>query len=291
VTSAERWGVDEVWGRKLARLPDAGVLLVATDLQGNLGDYERMVALFEAERAAGPAVLAFCGDLVHGPSPELNLPGGWPAHLGTSYVDQSAELVRRFEALTRDAPAFSLMGNHEHAHVGGPVVPKFYPDEAAVLDRALGEDRVRIHRFFRSFPLVAVGRCGVALTHGAPLRTAPSPAAFEALTWEGYEGVPLHEMLHMDALGALLWARSCDDEDALALLRVVAERGDGVVVHGHDVVREGYAREGAHHMVVSTSYGLRDADKVYVRIDLGGRYRTTDDLRDGIEILRLYDGP
>jgi hypothetical protein len=54
-----------VWNRRVAALPDAGILLVATDLQGNLGDYERMKALYAAERAAGHApILAFVGDLV-----------------------------------------------------------------------------------------------------------------------------------------------------------------------------------------------------------------------------------
>lgn len=65
--------------------------------------------------------------------------------------------------------SFSLLGNHEHAHVGGPVVPKFYPDEARVLDEALANDRERIHDFFRSFPLIAVTSCGVVL----PSRSHP----------------------------------------------------------------------------------------------------------------------
>lgn len=277
-----------VFGRKVARLPSRGVLLVATDLQGNLGDYERMVALLEAELASGPAALAFCGDLVHGPSPELNEPGAWPAHLGTPYRDRSAELVLRFEALIRRAPALSLMGNHEHAHVGGPVVPKFYPDEAAVLDAALGPDRERICELFRSLPLLARGDCGVVLTHGAPRRTAASIEAFEALSWEGYEAIPIADMLGVDPLGALLWARGCSDADALALLEAVTGRSEGVVIYGHDVVREGYAKEGAHHMVVSTSYGLYDEHKVYLRLDLGAQYRSTRDLREGIEILPLY---
>ena len=39
----------QVWNRRVARLPDHGVLLVATDLQGNLADYERMKALYAAD--------------------------------------------------------------------------------------------------------------------------------------------------------------------------------------------------------------------------------------------------
>src|SRR5215203_2901615 len=71
-----------VWGRKAARLPDRGTLLVATDLQGNRRDYERLKQLYWEEEARGnEPVLALCGDLVHGPSPDLNAEGAWPEYL------------------------------------------------------------------------------------------------------------------------------------------------------------------------------------------------------------------
>ena len=280
--------LEHVWNRKVARLPDEGVMLVCTDLQGNLGDFERMVALYREAAAEGPAVLAFCGDLVHGPSPELLEPGAWPRHLGTPYADESAELLRRFEALCREEAMFSVLGNHEHAHIGGPRVPKFYPDEAAVLNRALGSDRERLCDFLRTFPLVAVAPCGVVLTHASPRVTAPSIEAFEALEWAGYEHVHVLEMAYRDALGALLWARGCSDPDAQALLKVVTGEAIGVVVHGHDVVRAGFAREGRHHMVLSTSFALMDERKTYLRVDLGGKYSSTADLREGVELCALY---
>lgn len=277
-----------LWNRKVAQLPDEGVLLVATDLQGNFRDYERMLELHEAALARGPAVLAFCGDLVHGPSPDLHEPGAWPPHLGTPYVDESARLIRHFANHVVDAPVFSLMGNHEHSHVGGPVCPKFYDDEAKVLDEALGPDAPVIHDLLRQMPLLATSRAGIVLTHGAPRRTEPSIQAFEDLTWEGYRDLSLRRVFDVDTLGALLWSRGCTDADALALLEVTTGRREGVVVHGHDVVRHGFAREGRHHVVVSTSFGLHDDDKVYVRVDLSERYHSTDDLREGIELLKLY---
>ena len=94
-------------------------------------------------------------------------------------------------------------------------------------------------------------------------------------------------MVDRDPLGALLWARGCDDDDALALLKVVTGRSEGVVIHGHDVVRSGHYKEGRHHMVVSTSFALVDDAKTYVRVELSGRYRDTSELREGIEILPL----
>ncbi len=280
--------LDGVWGRKVARLPAEGVLLYATDLQGNLRDYERMKALYFAELEAGrEAVLAFCGDLVHGPSPDLNEPGGWLEHLGTEYRDESAELLLDFEGFTRRERAFSLMGNHEHAHVGGPVVPKFWPDEAAVLDEALGDERARMHDFIRSFPLLAVLPCGVVLTHGAPGGTAGSLEGFEDLDYAGYEGVHINHMYRHDALGALLWTRGAEEESARRLLQVCGFE-QGVVAFGHDVVKEGWEAETPSQICVSTSYGLWDRDKVYLRLELGGRYRSAAELRPGVEILPLY---
>src|SRR6185503_17660293 len=53
------------FGRKVARLPDHGTLLFATDLQGNYGDFRALADVYRAEDAAGnEPILAFCGDLV-----------------------------------------------------------------------------------------------------------------------------------------------------------------------------------------------------------------------------------
>jgi hypothetical protein len=277
--------------RKVARLPDDGVLLVATDLQGNLGDFERLVALYDAEETAGNRpVLALCGDLVHGPSPDLDAPGAWPDHLGTPYRDQSAELIRRFEALTRTRRMFSLLGNHEHAHIGGPVVPKFWPDEAAVLDAALGPDRDRMHTFLRRWPLLAVGRCGVVLTHGAPGMTCPDLPAFERLDYAGYEAISINRMYAHDVVGALLWARMASEAQAAALLEATRldEHPHAFVAFGHDIVHEGYEITGDRQICVSTSFGLHDRDKIYLRLDLARRYRSVHDLRPGHEIRPLH---
>jgi hypothetical protein len=278
-----------VWGRKVARLPDYGVLLVATDLQGNRGDYERLKCIYDAEENAGnQPILAFCGDLVHGPSPDLHLPGAWPAHLGTPYFDESADLLRDFELWTRHARAFSVLGNHEHAHIGGPVVPKFYPDEAAILDAALGHDAPRMHAFLRSFPLLAVAPGGLLLVHAAPAAAEHRIADYEHLSYDaGYRRVSLNRMYHRDTLSSLLWARSATKQQARDLLASVGQ-SNGVVIHGHDVVDEGYEAGSSHHLCVSTSFGLYNPLKTYVRLDLSRRYRTVDDIRPGIELLPLY---
>ena len=291
VSSTDRALGPAVWGRRVARLPASGVLLVATDLQGNLRDYETLKRIHQRELAAGAdAILAFTGDLVHGPCPELNEPDAWPSYLGTPYRDESAALIRDFERYTRTERAFSLIGNHEHAHVGGPVVPKFHDDEAAVLDAALGEDRPAIHELFRSFPLLAVSPSGVVLTHGAPRAAEADLEAFEGLGYAGYERISIQRMHQVDTVGALLWARGAAPENARALLAATALEGrpNSFVVYGHDVVREGYDKIEDEQICVSTSFALHDSRKVYLRLDLSTRYRGVRELRDGIEILPLY---
>jgi hypothetical protein len=272
-------------------MPDTGVLIFATDLQGNLKDYERLKEIYRKEEKDGnEPVLAFCGDLVHGPSPDLNEPGAWPEHLGTPYVDESVALLTDFEEFSRSARAFSLIGNHEHAHIGGPIVAKFYEDEAAVLDEKLGEDGERLRSFMETFPLIAVGRCGAVLTHGAPMAAEDSLEDFEKLSYRGYEAVAIDYMSRRDTLGALLWSRRASAEQAAELLRVAGLNGKpaAFVAHGHDVVHHGYETQGQEQICVSTSFGLLDANKVYLRLDLSRRYEAVTDLRQGHEILHLY---
>ena len=277
-----------VWDRRVAELPEDGVLLVCTDLHGNLGDYERMLELHQAEMASGrEAILAFCGDIVHGPSRDVVQQ--WPGYLGTPYRDESAKIILHFEQYSREFKAFSLMGNHEHSHVGGPVVPKFYPDEAAVLDAVLGRQVPRIHEFFESFPLLAVTPCGVVLTHGAPAGTMDTLEGFETLEYAGYREFPFHAMRASDPLGALLWSRSSTSSEAADLLEVAYGERRGVVVHGHVIVRSGYSLGGPHHLCLSTSFGLYDHKKAYIRLELSARYTCTRDLRVGHEILPLYE--
>jgi hypothetical protein len=270
-------------------LPREGVLIVATDLQGNLDDFDRLAAIQHRERAAGhDAWLVLCGDLVHGPPPHLD-EENWPDYLGSFYADRSAQLVLRYMDYVRDQPSLCLLGNHEHAHVGGPMVSKFHHDEAAVLEAALGDDRERVRDFLRGLPLVAFAPCGIVCTHGAPYATEPDLAAFEALDYDGYEDVPLWKMLDVGTVGGLLWARGATDSQAHALLAALHGREDfGFVAYGHDIVREGFERIGARQICVSTSFGLFDHAKTYLRLDLAAHYADVHALREGVEILPLY---
>jgi len=279
------------WGRKVARFPAEGVLLVATDLQGNYEDYEALKAIYNREEEQGnKPVLLLCGDLVHGPGGEYAQRSRWPDFLGTFYVDRSRELILDYEQFAETAQTVALLGNHEHAHIGGPVVRKFHQDEAAVLDEALGDDAPRIHDMLRSFPLIGVAPCGATFTHGAPRATERDLDAFETLRYSGYENVDLGAMHDTGTVGNLLWARYADPVRAREFLTAtrLATRMNAFVAFGHDVVREGYEKIGAEQICVSTSFGCDDENKVYLRLDLSAEYKSVHDLKLGEQILRLY---
>ena len=66
-------------------------------------------------------------------------------------------------------------------------------------------------------------------------------------------------------------------------------RPNAFVAYGHDVVAEGYEITGEEQICVSTSFGLHDRDKVFLRLDLSRRhYASVNDLREGVEILPLH---
>jgi hypothetical protein len=279
------------FGRKVARFPDRGTLLFATDLQGNFEDYLALKDRYRYEDRAGhEPILLFCGDLVHGPSPDMNEPGGWLPDLGTPYVDRSAEILEDFVDFANEARCISLIGNHEHAHIGGPIVAKFHRDEAAVLERRLGSKAAFARRLFAMLPLIGVAPCGAVFTHGAPRRTEPDLAAFDRLRYDGFDRYSIQSMYERGTVGALLWARQASPERAREMLAATTldDSPMAFVAYGHDVVREGYEKLGDEQICLSTSYGLYDEVKVLLRLDLSRRYRSVGDLREGHEIIKLY---
>lgn len=271
---------------KVLRLPDRGRLLVCTDLQGCLRDFERISSLFEEAHAEHrDAHLLFTGDLIHGPHLELE---EWPEFLGEYYRDASGEVIRAYEELAAAYPGrvHALVGNHEHGHMGGPHTAKFAADEVVLLERLLGaEQSLRMRRILGTFALAAIAPCGVVFTHGAPAARIDSVADLEHADLSGQSYASPLDVLDTPVVGKILWARSAAPAEARRFLRAL---GGSISIYGHDVIPEGFERIGDEQMVVSTSFGVFDANKVYVSLDLGARYRTVHDLRVGREILPLY---
>jgi hypothetical protein len=257
---------------------------VGTDLQGNLGDFRRLVRHFR--EAGEDAHLLLTGDLVHGPDEDTM--SHWPDHLGTAYRDESPALIDAFIAEQARAPGrvHCLLGNHDHAHLGGPVTSKFHDDEGGVLEARLGpEGTARLQALIGSFPLVAVAPCGAVMLHGAPSSEIDSPQELEGIPLGGYREFGIEHFLQVPVLGALLWSRYATAAQAKRFLTAF---GGTVALYGHDVVREGFAREGDDQLCFSTSFGLYDEFKVYVSLDLAARYPDVHALREEHEILPLY---
>jgi hypothetical protein len=272
---------------RVLRLPDHGRLLVCTDLQGCMRDYRRMVELYEQalREHRGDAYLLFTGDLIHGPHID---PEDWPDFLGEYYRDASGEVMTAYAGLAARYPGrvHALLGNHEHGHIGGPHTAKFAADEVALLEQILGPTgTARMRGIIHTFALVAVSPCGAVFTHGAPAAQIDSIAQLEAVDLSGAGYASPLEVLDTPILGRILWARSATEAEAQRFLRAT---GGTISIYGHDVIPEGYECVGDEQIVVSTSFGLSDGNKVYVSLDLGSRYPTVRDLRIGHELLPLY---
>ena len=275
---------------RILHLPPEGKLLVCTDLHGNLADFQKMVVYFEeAEAQNERPYLLFSGDLVHGPEA---LESEWPDYLGPYYRDQSGELIDAFLELQARFPGqvASLLGNHEHSHVGGPHTPKFWEDETAHFEEVVGPERSELYcAAFKTFPLVAVSPCGVCVTHGAPNVSITSPKELE-VSYEGFENLDINSMYSGPPITRLLWCRGCPPPIADAFLQVLSTLGheQRVVIFGHDIVTEGYEKIGAGQLQLSTSFGVDTANKTYIEIDLSRRYAGVSDLHEGRELRALY---
>ena len=272
---------------RVIRLPDKGRLLVCTDLQGCMRDFKRFVDVFEQALLEyhGDAYALFTGDLIHGPHIE---PEDWPDFLGEYYRDQSGELMIAYAGLAAQYPGrvHALLGNHEHGHIGGPHTAKFAADEVALLEHILGPAATaRMRGIIHTFALAAVSKCGAVFTHAAPAAVVDSIADLEAADLSGAAYASPLDVLDTPVIGKVLWARSATEAEARRFLRAV---GGTVAIYGHDVIPEGYETVGDEQIVVSTSFGVYDTNKVYVSLDLSARYRTVHDLRVGHELLPLY---
>ena len=232
-------------------------------------DFNRMVEVFEA------ALLQYSGD----------------AHLiflGEYYRDASGEVMIAYAGLAAQYPGrvHALLGNHEHGHIGGPHTAKFAADEVALLEQILGPSgTARMRGIIHTFALAAISRCGAVFTHAAPAAVLDSVADVEAadLSCAGYASP--RDVLDNPVIGKMLWARAATAAEAR---RFVKAMGGTFSMYGHDVIPEGFETVGDEQIVVSTSFGLFDTNKVYASLDLSAKYKTVHDLRIGHELLPLY---
>lgn len=290
---------------KLLRLPDCGRLLVAADLHGNLRDFLAVAEAFERRYRKGEDLyLLFLGDLLHGPYLPLEQwkkDGKSGSGLsGRPYRDQSPAILLAWSELLRRYPGriFTLLGNHEHAHIGGPRTSLFARDEAMALEQRLGvEASLWLGGFLKSLPLWALGKCGLLFSHAAPAAEVASESGhatlgeleeLEAIDYRRYappRSASARSETAARLLGQLLWTSTMPPAQAQDVLRRV---GASVAVYGHAVVPAGHQTIGGEQLILSTSFGMEDAKKRVLSIDLSASYSSVAALRSGQEILPLY---
>ncbi|HET7503648.1 MAG TPA: metallophosphoesterase [Kofleriaceae bacterium] len=266
-----------------------GPVLVSADLHGNLADFERLRDVFLASDARGEQPMWISvGDWVHGPPDESARSDvvdrfGKPLY---AYRDQTPEILDQLFALMDrfGDRVISVLGNHEHAHIGGRRTSKFHRDEAAHLEARLTAAQIaELRRRFATWPLVVrIASCGVAVTHGAPIPA--TVAEFEQVRFDRTGGSS-NEVLH----SAMVRYGFCRGEDTELLARL-SEPGCelSVLVHGHDREEEGYYPTGAAALLLCTSFGARQPRKTYLWLDRATRYPSAAAMRDGIELRRLW---
>lgn len=305
---------------KLLSLPDRGRLLVAADLHGNLRDFLTLAERFErlSDRIGEDAQLLFLGDLIHGPylPPQAWQEAQSPYLRGRPYRDESPALLLSFQLLCERHPGrvHTLLGNHEHAHLGGPRTALFAPDEVAALEQRLGiEASVQLTALLRGLPLCALAPCGILFSHAPPAADLRGPDDLEALDYrlwsvssaaarrlearslearsgEARSGGGLGDGRKQAAvrLAQSLWQQTLSPFKAQAVLAALSAQ---VLVYGHTVVPEGHQTIGYEQLILSTSFGLLDEHKTLLELDLSATYLTVEDLRPGIELLPLYPRP
>lgn len=267
-------------------LPASGTAMISTDLHGNGEDFRSLRSLFLERRARDEAShWVLLGDLVHGPDEQAR--HDQPQLY--DFPDESWEIVQGTTDLLQNHPdrVHLVLGNHDHAHVGGPRPAKFYADEAGHFEQGLTPAQLEAVRALFQRALVAIlTHCGVLATHGAPGSVLDRLELLDDLSFDPEEND--HERNAM--LHSALTSYGQPEREVTAMLQALGASAGlelDVVIHGHDRELEGFFREGSHQLCPVLFGALRE-HKRYVEIDLGGRYRQVEDLREDVEIKRLY---
>lgn len=267
-------------------LPGWGTALISSDLHGNGQDFRTLRDIFLARRAETRDVhWVVLGDAIHAPNsqarqeePELY-----------DYPDASGEIIEGLIELDNAHPGHIhfLLGNHEHAHIGGPSTGKFHGDEAAHLHEQLDPAQIeRMHHFYRHAPLLAVAPCGVVLCHGSPDDSLRSLEDLAGISYDASENTTRQNAILQSCLNSY-------GQSSEVTARFLAAISDCtgfdlyVVIHGHDRDEAGWFAEGGNQLC-PVIFGAPQHQKRYLELDLGRRYETLEQFRDGIEIRRLH---
>lgn len=265
-------------------LPGRGRLLVSTDLHGNGEDFRSLRALFLRLLSEDPDThWALLGDLVHGPDDFARAEN---AEL-YDYPDESATLPDEVLRMQVAHPhrVHYVLGNHDHGHIGGPHTGKFYDDEVQHLESCLdAEQRASLRALFSSAYLALAAPCGVLLCHGSPDHALQLPTDLDDIPLDIARCSPYQRRVLESFLRS--YGQRGDVTERL-LARFGTEPPLRLVVHGHDRDEAGYFAEG-DNQACPVIFGAPRANKRCLVLDLGRRYESVHDLREGIEIRRVH---
>ena len=268
---------------KVLVYPGQGRLMFVTDFHGQIEDFQRVVARFTARLERGEDVyLLFAGDFVHGPVPGMI--SGWLRR------DESVAILGALIPLMEAHPdrVHSLLGNHEHGHIGGKRTQKFYrklDDDVSVLEDRLGPEASAVaRRLFASFSLLALTPCGVMFTHAAPNLDPEQSGLLHKVMTARYDRTDPVVM-------SLLWPRTVAEPARMeAVFEALRFKGirPRIAAYGHEIAPQGIDATDHQQIVVSSSFAVADRYKTFLDLDLSAKYAKIGDLRPGVELVRLY---
>lgn len=265
-------------------LPAAGTVLVSADLHGNGGDFDRLRAGFE--RGPSDRHWVILGDIVHGPNdiarrrrPDLY-----------DYDDESGRIALEILALKERYPGrvHFVLGNHDWAHIGGPVTAKFWPNEASYLESWAEPAAVAAMRsLFVSALLCVIAPCGALLCHASPGR---APTSLEEL-----DGIELGEALAprqhriVEEFTGPYEQTEADCRRFLHAMSQLCGHKLTMVIHGHDRHESGWiVRNDTQASPVL--FGAPRSHRRIIVLDLDTHYGSVRDLREGHDVVHLWGG-
>ena len=246
-------------GVDVIKLPRQGIALIAGDLHGNMGDFNKLMEIW-GEQSTKDNHLILTGDFIHA--------------MGSDN-DKSLEILDNVRANCKKFENFHLLlGNHEWATITKLTLYKGGVNQSLNFEELLKgkfggqweEKLVEYTNFFKELPVAVKTANKVFISHAGPPKNVNSLTEVMNITRKGYSNnLPLYE---------LLWRRYGDysKKDVDQFLENIGCRA---MIVGHTPV-DGYKLIG-NQLIISSSY--TKGKKAYVELDLNKEIRNCRDLK------------
>jgi Icc-related predicted phosphoesterase len=248
------------------KLPCHGVALIASDLHGNIKDFNKIVEIWE-DLSIKDKHLIFTGDFIHA--------------MGLDN-DHSLEIIDAVRSNCQKFENFHLLlGNHEWATITHRSLYKGGVNQSLnfvelLKERFGGNWKVKLEEyttFFKKLPIAVKTANGIFISHAGPPNGVKSMDEITHLTDKGYSKNPL--------LYGLLWNRYGDysKKDVDRFLDVV---GCKAMIVGHTPVK-GFKLI-RNQLIVSSSYSK--GKKAYVELDLEKEIKSGRDIKKMVKYFK-----